>query len=106
MIGYRGFYAVSAIFRPYNGGDPIEWVLGISVLSQAATKQVLRIGQKGPCHNRYGTIKIPLWSIAISADHGSKFAALRWQWERPYDHIFLEPREEQYTLNNAFSVCK
>ena len=33
LIGYREFYAVSATFRPYNGGDPVEWVLGISVLS-------------------------------------------------------------------------
>ena len=31
-----------------------------------------------PCHSRCGTIKNPLCSMAMSAEHRSKFAVLHW----------------------------
>ena len=56
-----------------------------------------------PCHSRCGTLKNPLCSKTMSAEHRSKFAALHRQWWRLYMSIKFssETKNHKQTKNNS-----
>ena len=53
------------------------------------------------CHSRCGTLKNPHCSVAMSAEHRSKFAALQWQWWR----LHMSEKFSCGTIKQNITVC-